>query len=197
MLGPSEGVEPDLGVDSLALLLEASSRGDAEAFSRLVERCYASLRRVARAQLRRGRPDGLDTTALVHDAYLKMAAGAGVHARDGEHFLAVAARAMRQVVIDEVRARRASKRGAGERELTLRTSLVLLAEPEPDVVRVHAALERLERLDPRLARIVELRIFAGLTEAEVASALSISARTAQRDWRRAKAWLEVALESPE
>lgn len=106
---------------------------------------------------------------------------------------AIAARAMRQLVCDEVKARATLKRGSGEQPLSLRTSIHLVADEDEEALRLHDALERLEAVEPRLARLVELRVFAGQTEREAAACLDTSLRTVQRDWRRARAWLAVAL----
>jgi len=182
-------------VDDLDRLFSAYAAGDAEAFRALVARLYDELKRIARGQLRRGRPAALDTTVLVHEAYLKLASGAGAPARDREHFFAVCARAMRHLVVDHVRAARSGKRGGGEAALTLDTAVHLVAAPDTDVARVHDALGRLESVDPALVRLVELRVFAGFTEPEVAELTGASLRTVQRDWQRARAWLRVELES--
>ena len=176
-------------------LFAAHAAGDGDAFGVLVERLYGELKRIAHGQLRGGRPAALETTALVHEAYLKLASGRSRPPRDREHFFAVCARAMRHLVVDHVRASRRDKRGGGDAALTLDTSIHLLAAAESDVARVHDALERLEAVNPSLVKLVELRVFAGLTESEVAELTGSSLRTVQRDWQRAKAWLRVELES--
>jgi RNA polymerase sigma factor (TIGR02999 family) len=180
--------------NDLDRLFAAYAAGDPEAFQGLVGELYGELKQIARGQLRRARPGILQTTALVHEAYLKLAAGRDIPLRDREHFFAVCARAMRQLVVDEHRARMADKRGAGAEVLPIETGLHLVAAEPPDLERVNEALERLEAAHPRLVRQVELRVFAGFSEAETAELLGATLRTTQRDWQRARAWLRVELE---
>lgn len=177
-------------------LFSAYGSGDAEAFASLVSLFYDELKRIARSQMRAGRPGGLETTVLVHEAYLKLAASGSSPARDREHFFAVCARAMRQLVIDQHRAANAGKRGDGVVHLPLDSRIHLLEVDASDLERVHDALERLEKINPLLVRLVELRVFAGLTEAEAALALALPLRTLQREWQRARAWLRLDLDSP-
>lgn len=175
-------------------LFSAYRSGQTEAFSALVTLFYEALKRLARSQMRAGRPTGLDTTALVHEAYLKLAMSESSPARDREHFFAVCARAMRQLVIDQHRARRAGKRGDDAVHLPFDSRIHLLAVASGDLERVHDALERLEAVNPRLVRLVELRVFAGLSEAEAAAALGLPLGSLQRDWQRARAWLRLELD---
>lgn len=175
-------------------LFSAYGSGDADAFSCLVSVFYDELKRIARSQMRAGRPAGLETTVLVHEAYLKLAGSGSAPARDREHFFAVCARAMRQLVIDQHRAAHAGKRGEGLVHLPLDTGIHLLEVAGGDLERVHDALERLEKVNPLLVRLVELRVFAGLSESEAASALGLSLRTLQREWQRARAWLRLDLD---
>jgi RNA polymerase sigma factor (TIGR02999 family) len=175
-------------------LFAAHAAGDREAFSSLVSELYAELKRIARSQLRRGRPPALETTMLVHEAYVKLASGSGRAPRDREHFFAVCARAMRHLVVDQVRADRSDKRGGGEAPLQLDTAVHLVSDRSADIPAVNEALDRLERVNPRLVRLVELRVFAGCTENEVAELTCSPLRTVQRDWQRARAWLRVELE---
>ncbi len=178
-------------------LFSAYGSGDSSAFAALVELLYGELKRIARSQLRAGRPTGLETTALVHEAYMKLATSGSAPARGREHFFAVCARAMRQLVIDQHRAANAGKRGDGAVHLPLETGVHLLdcGAGAGDLERVHDALERLEAINPQLVRLVELRVFAGLTEAETSATLGLPLRTAQREWQRARAWLRLDLES--
>jgi RNA polymerase sigma factor (TIGR02999 family) len=156
---------------------------------------YAELRAAARRQLARGRPgDTLNTTALVHEAYLKLVQAEGAFWRDRGHFFALAARAMRQIAIDHARRAAAGKRG-GDLVLVPLEDLDApdLSRPR-DLLALDAALERLEAMDPRLAHLVELRFYAGLTVEEAAEALAVSPRTIKRNWRKARAFLFNAMQ---
>lgn len=183
----------------LTRLLVAHRAGDGDAFGRLVELAHGELARIARQQLRKAPfRDGsrtLDTVALVNEAYLRLVDDAAVDWQSRAHFYAVMARAMRFVVVDHARRRTAGKRGGGVVALTLDPELVGDADQAELVLAVHEALEQLARFNERLARIVECRFFAGLGDEEIAEALGVSARTVQRDWLRAQAWLRRVLES--
>lgn len=175
-------------------LLHAYRDGDRAAFDRLVPMLYQDLRRVARGQLRRGRPGAtLNTTGLVHEVYLKMAGQEGLEARDRSHFLAISAHAMRQVIADAARRRMADKRGAGEQAVPLDEAPELAADQARWLLDVDQALEGLAAHNERLARVVECRFFAGMTEEETATALDITDRTVRRDWIKARAWLHLEL----
>jgi len=180
----------------VTLLLRAISDGDAGAFDRLVPLVYDELRRIAHGHLRRQRPGGtLDTTGLVHEAYLKLAEQSGLDLRDRGHFLAVSARAMRQVLVDFARARTAAKRGGAEaRRVELEEDSAAVVTQAELLLDVDRALAGLRAHSERLAQVVECRYFAGYSEEETAMALGTSLRTAQRDWLRARAWLRRALE---
>ena len=150
---------------------------------------YNELRRLAAAYLRRERPgQTLQATALVHEAYLRLAA-TGSPWTDRKHFLAIAARSMRQILVDRARARGAQKRWAGLDRVSLTESLVRGAREDAMLPALDEALVRLERLDPEQARIVELRYFAGLAVEEAADALGLSPATVKRRWALARAWL--------
>jgi RNA polymerase sigma factor (TIGR02999 family) len=180
---------------SITRLLQAHRAGERDAFDRLVATVYDELRRMARQQLRRARPGHtLDTAALVHDAYARLVEQSAVDWQDRSHFFAVVARAMRFVVVDRARRRGARKRGAGD-AATLDAELAVAAAGEPVelVLAVDQAIERLAAFNERLARIVECRFFAGMTDPEIAAGLGLSERTVQRDWLRARAWLRRAL----
>lgn len=173
---------------------------DAEAFDRLFERVYADLHRIARQQRRRV-PAGstLDTTALLHEVYLRLAEGRRGPLNDRAHFLAVAARAMRFVLIDHARERSASKRGGGAvasqaTESELQEAVTAEAET---LIAIDRALEHLGELNPRLVQVVECRYFAGLSEKETAAAVGVSLRTVQRDWNLARAKLRQELATGE
>ncbi|HVS63891.1 MAG TPA: sigma-70 family RNA polymerase sigma factor [Thermoanaerobaculia bacterium] len=177
-------------------LLQAHHGGDRAAFDQLVPLVYDRLRRIARGQLgRRGRGRGhtLDTTSLVHEAYMELVDETGVAWKDRSHFFAIGARAMRRILVDYARERTAQKRGGGKPDLTLEPELHGVEQQAEQVLAVDRALESLAGFNERLARLVECRYFAGMTEEETAEALDISLRTVQRDWTRARAWLQKEL----
>jgi RNA polymerase sigma factor (TIGR02999 family) len=172
-------------------LLEAAEAGDPEALDRLVPLVYEDLRRVAHRQLdREGGGHTLQTTALIHEAYLKLAGGGSVSATSRAHFLAIAARAMRQVLVDYARRRKAAKRGGGVISVTLGD------QPQPADASAEDLLaleEALEQLDPRQRQVIECRFFGGMEEKDIAVALGVSERTVRRDWIKARAWLYRSL----
>lgn len=172
-------------------LLEAARHGEDGALDRIVPLVYDELRRMAGRQLRRERAGHtLHATALVHETYLKLAGGGTVEAVDRGHFMAIAARAMRQVLVDHARRRNAEKRGGDWEQTTLSDGDKPL-EFRPDEL---LALDRaLDELDERQRQVVECRFFAGMEEEEIAIALDVSARTVRRDWVKARAWLYRAL----
>jgi RNA polymerase sigma factor (TIGR02999 family) len=155
----------------------------------LTARVYNELRRLAAAHLRREAPgQTLQATALVHEVYLRLA-DAGTPWHDERHFVGIAARSMRQILVDRARARGAHKRWAGLNRVSLTESLALAADPVAMLPALDEALKRLEDVDPEQARIVELRFFAGLTVEEAADALGMSPATLKRRWSLARAWL--------
>ena len=166
-----------------------------ESVQQLFPMLYGELRRLARARLAgSGRPTLLDTSALVHETFMRMQLGGGVALRDREHFLAYAATAMRSVVIDFVRRRRAARRGGDVEHVTLDTAAAgSLGGGEAEILAVHEALETLATVDARLVRVVEMRYFAGLTDAEIGAALGLTDRTVRRDWERARMLLAEIL----
>ena len=165
-------------------------RGDAAALERLIPLVYDELRRVARAHLRREPADRtLQTTALVHEVYLRLVDLNELTLHDRTHCFAVAARLMRQSLVDHARRKRAGKRGGGVAAVSLADTLVGAERASVDVLALDEALDKLSVFDPRQCRVVELRFFAGLTVEEVADALGISRATAEREWAMAKAWL--------
>jgi RNA polymerase sigma factor (TIGR02999 family) len=172
-------------------LLHAWGRGDDAAVDRLFTLLYDELRLLARRQLRGRHGQTLDTTAMVHEAYVKLVDPSRVGVADRAHFLNLAARVMRQVLIDRARRRVATKRGAG----AVHTDLdgVGLPQRAEELLVLDEALGVLERLDARLARTVELRFFAGLSVEEAADALSVSPRTVKRDWVKARAFLHCQM----
>lgn len=172
-------------------LLSAWGGGDGDALGRLLPLVYHELRRVASRRLARERPDHtLQPTALVHEAYLRLAGQSRARWDGRAQFFAIAARLMRRVLVDHARARAATKRGAGRTIVGVDLDAhVPLSRTRVDVLALDAALERLSREDERLARVVELRHFAGLSVVETARALGSSSATVKRDWSLARAWL--------
>jgi RNA polymerase sigma factor (TIGR02999 family) len=175
-------------------LLLAWGDGDRGALDRLLPVVYDELRRVAHAQLRREHPEAtLRTTALVHETYLRLVDQKRVRLESRSHFLSLAAGMMRRVLVDEARRRRAGKRGSGIRRETLADVDAQQVRPDANLLALDEALRRLEGIDPRLASVVELRYFGGLTVDESAVALGLSPSSIERDWRTARAWLYDAL----
>lgn len=177
-------------------LLQRHHQGDRDAFDEMVPLVYARLRAIARGQIARDghRRQTLDTTALVQEAYLQMVDEHGVDWQDRGHFYAVCARAMRRILVDDARRRHALKRGGDAVRVTLDTNIADADGQARQVLAVNDAVQALAEFNERLARVVECRYFAGLTEEETALALGSSLRTVQRDWMRARAWLQKALE---
>jgi RNA polymerase sigma factor (TIGR02999 family) len=176
-------------------LLAAARGGDQRAAGEAFSLLYDELRRLARSRLRQHQTMTLlDTTSLVHECFLKLAGVNGVPVQDRHHFFAYAARVMRSVIVDFARARLAERRGGDAERVVLDTELgEKLAAPENDVLRVHEALEVLAQADARLAQVVEMRYFGGLTEPEIAEALGLSERTVRRDWEKARLLLLAQL----
>ena len=158
---------------------------------------YRELRQLASARLRAGGRDAvLDTTALVHESYGKLSRASGVEFPDRPRFLVYAGRVMRSIVVDLVRQRQAERRGGGAPHLTLTGEVAAdagLPADEEHVLAVHEALEEMAKVDERMARVVEMRYFGGLTDAEIASALGVTDRTVRRDWEQARLMLSAAL----
>jgi RNA polymerase sigma factor (TIGR02999 family) len=181
----------------LTHLLHAARDGDAEAADDLYQHVYEELRRIARQRLRRHRPgETLNTTALVHEAYLRLTDQAHVQWQDRAHFFATASQAMRYILIDYARRRTAQKRGGSQRDVPL--SAVQVGRDADartaDLLTLNDALDRLADYDDRLARLVEYRFFGGLTYDEIAEVTAWSVPTLKRDWRRARAWLYRAMQ---
>ena len=183
-LGTAPGIwHPALGT---VTMLPVKDPADIDA---LAPQVYDELRRLAAAYMRRERPgQTLQATALVHEAYLRLA-GAGSPWHDKRHFVGIAARSMRQILVERARARGAQKRWAGLNRVSLSDSLAIAAHEETMLPALDEALERLEQIDAEQARIVELRYFAGLSIEETADALGISPATLKRRWALARAWL--------
>jgi RNA polymerase sigma-70 factor (ECF subfamily) len=178
------------GQESVTTLLTHWRQGDQSAADRLASTVYDELRRLAAHYMRAERADHtLDPTALVHEMYLKLIASEPVAWQNRAHFFAVAAQQLRRILVNHARDRHAAKRGGKRVKLSL-SYLHGVAQPcEQDLLDLEDALERLEQLDPRVARVIELRFFAGLTEEESAEALGISVATLKRDWIFGRAWL--------
>jgi RNA polymerase sigma factor (TIGR02999 family) len=171
-------------------LLAAMRDGDATALDRLFPLVYDELRRAARSQLARERPGHtLQPTALVHEAFFKLAGRGAAAVENRGHFVAVAARAMRQVLVDHARRRAAAKRGAGEEPVRITNDQAGMEFPADELVALDDALNRLDALNPRLRSVVELRFFGGFSEEEIARQLGVTPRTVQRDWTKARAFL--------
>lgn len=173
-------------------LLRKWSSGDRDALETLLPLVYAELRRLAGAYLRSERAGHtLQPTALVHEAYLKLVGGAAVDWKDRAHFFGVAARAMRQVLVDHARARATGKRGLGQVFVGLHAAAGAAAPARShDLLDLDRALSKLSGLDERQSRLVELRLFAGLTIEESAVVLGVSHATVSREWKHAEAWLQ-------
>jgi RNA polymerase sigma factor (TIGR02999 family) len=177
-------------------LLRSWRDGDARAGEKLIEALYSELREMAQARLARERPGNtLQTTALVHEAYLRLIDQRDIDWRDRGHFLALAATMMRRVLVDRARARKAGKRGGGEPAITLPDAATAGFDALADILDVDRVLERLYAAYPRPARVVELRFFGGLELGEIAAVVGVTERTVKRDWAFARAWLARELGS--
>ena len=176
-------------------LLFAARNDDSQAMNRLFEVLYDDLRLLARAKLRRSAPmTVLDTTALVHESYLRFLRTGDLKVEDRPHFLAYAARVMRSIVVDLIRSRLADRHGGDALHVTLNTEIAESASVrEDEVIMVNDALEELATIDPRLVKVVEMRYFAGMSEDEIAESLGVSVRTVERDWEKARLFLYRAL----
>ncbi len=175
---------------AITQLLVAWQAGDPQALDALVPVVYEELHRLAHRSMRRERPGHLlQTTALVHEAYLNLIDARTVRWRDRVHFFAICARLMREILVHYARGRDAQKRGGGVRRISLDESVLYAPAPDADLLDLDDALHALASLDERKARVVELRFFAGLTLEETAEVLKVSADTVARDWDFARTWL--------
>lgn len=173
-------------------LLSKMAEGDASAAEKLVPIVYEELKRLARRYMRRERADHtLQTTALVHEAYLRLVGQEAVRWQGRSHFLGIAAQIMRRILTDHARRNLRLKRGGARQILPLDEALAFSPEHSDELLKLDEALDRLAKLDPRQGRIVELRFFAGLTVEETADFLGISPKTVKRDWAVARAWLHA------
>jgi RNA polymerase sigma-70 factor (ECF subfamily) len=182
-------VTPEKPAEDITAILSAWGHGDAKAIDRLFPLVYEELRALARRRAGRGRGETLRTTALVHEAYLRLVDRNHATFENRRHFFAVAGKVMRRLVVDHARDRGARKRGGGAAPVTLDDEAIAAPGAPVDLVALDEALGRLEGVDARLGRLVELRYFAGLTLEETAEALEISPATVKRDWFKARAFL--------
>jgi RNA polymerase sigma factor (TIGR02999 family) len=173
----------------ITVLLRAWASGDTSALEQLTPLVYEELRRIARRYMRQRGPQTLQTTALAHEAYLRLVGAEGLRWQDRVHFFAVAAQMMRRILVDAARARMAGKRQGGALRVTFSEEIPISAGQDMDLVALDDALAALARLDARKARVVELRFFGGLSVDETAEVLKISPDSVMRDWRLAKPWL--------
>ena len=181
--------------EGVTLLLVKWGEGDRAALDQLVPLVQAELRQLARSYLRRERADHtLQPTALVNEAYLRLVDQRGLRWQNRAHFFGIAARLMRQILVDHARARDAEKRGGADLErLSLTQAERVAGREDVDVLALNEALERLAEFDPQQARVVELKFFAGLTIEETGEVLNVSHATVERDWKLARAWLRREL----
>jgi RNA polymerase sigma factor (TIGR02999 family) len=180
--------------EAITQLIQDCRKGDREASQKLIAAAYQELRRLAQTYMRYERPDHtLQATALVNEAYVRLVGQEKVEWQDRAHFFAVLANQMRFVLVDHARKTRAGKRGGAAIKLSLDEVNGLSEKRDEEILAVHDALARLEKLDPKAARVVELRFFGGLTEKEAASVLGVSIATLKRDWVFARSWLFTEL----
>lgn len=181
--------QTDQRADVTALLVDWSN-GDRHALDELMPLVYAELRRLAGSYLRRERSEHtLQSTAIVHEAFLRLVNQREVQWRSRAHFYGIAAQMIRRILVDHARAHRAGKRGAGGLRIELDESMAVSSQQEMDLVGLDAALERLAAMDERQSRIVELRFFTGLSVEETAEVMGLSTATVKREWSSARAWL--------
>jgi RNA polymerase sigma factor (TIGR02999 family) len=179
---------------SVTQLLEQWNSGDREALDKLMPLIYEELRKMAKRYMSQQNPGHtLQTTALIHEAYLRLVKPKAKHFQNRAHFFGVAAQAMRHILVDYARTRNTAKRGGGSRPISLEEAALVSAERAAEFVAFDDALKELEELSKRQSRVVELRYFGGLTVEETARVLEVSPETVMRDWTMAKTWLHRAL----
>lgn len=180
----------------VTLWLKKAGDGDDSAVNRLMPLVYDELRALAESYLKQERPGHtLQATALVHDAYVRLVKQEDVEWKNRAHFFAVAAQAIRRILVDHARGRKRQKRGGDRQRVRLDENVALVKSPDVDLLSLDEAMEQLAKLDPRQAQIVELRFFGGLSINEVASYLDVSPRTVDGDWSMARAWLRRAMQT--
>jgi len=189
-VGRSEQVSTDVSSENLTELLVNWGNGDTQALEKLTPLIYRDLHRLAHRYLRSEPPNHtLQSTALVHEAYLRLIDQGHVQWQNRAHFFGISAQLIRRILVDYARARHAEKRGGSAAMLQLDESIAASEEQNLDLILLDNCLKELSELDPQQARVVELRYFAGLTVEETAEVMRISPRTVKREWRLAKAWL--------
>ena len=185
---------PSSPTHEVTRLLVAWSNGDRAALDRLMPLVYEELRRLARHYMSRERPGHtLQSTALVNEAYLRLVEQEGMRWENRAHFFGIAARLMRQILVEHARSRQAAKRGGGQYRLSLSKVDRVASRPDVNLLALDEALGRLEALDPQKSRIVELRYFGGLGIEETAEVIGVSPATVKRDWSMARAWLRCEI----
>lgn len=179
-------------------LLQHVAAGDRAAIDAVFGALYPDLKRIARARLRQqGHGDGMHTTTLVHESFMRLVGARSLQLQDRRHFFAYAAKMMRNIIVDSAREHLAERRGGGAEHVTLggdEVEAVAGTGADADLVRVHDAVRALEQIDPDLAELVEMRYFGGYEDLEIAQLLGITDRTVRRRWEKARAWLYVALQ---
>lgn len=182
----------------ITALLQNVAAGDRAAIDAVFTALYPDLKRIARARLRQqGRGDGMHTTTLVHESFMRLVQARALNLQDRRHFFAYAAKMMRNIIVDSAREHLAERRGGGAEHVTLgdaQAEQVAGVGGDLDLVRVHDAVRALEAIDPDLAELVEMRYFGGYDDLEIAQLLGITDRTVRRRWEKARAWLYVALQ---
>lgn len=182
-------------MSDVTVLLRQAAADDRQAIDQLFELLYSDLHRMARARLSENGPITLlDPTSLAHEAYLRLRNAKRIDIDSRGHFMAYCSQVLRAIIVDFARKRNAERRGGGRRNLTLSTEVAeSVGNGDDDIERINDALIELEKIDPRLKQVVEMRYFGGLTELETAEALGIADRTVRRDWERARLLLSVSL----
>lgn len=182
-------------MSKLSPLPPTAEEAAADSINQVFTAFYGELRNIARARLfQAGQPTVLDTSGLIHESYLRFLKTGAINVTDRPRFLAYAAKVMRSIIVDAVRDRQVAARGGGAQYVTLDSGIAQPpAEADEEVLNVHKALDELAAIEPRIAQVVEMRYFGGLTEAEIASLLQVSVRTVERDWEKARLFLYRAL----
>jgi RNA polymerase sigma factor (TIGR02999 family) len=193
----TDAVAPDKDAPPITRLLQLAAGGDRSALDRIYASVYPELKKIARARLRhQGRGDSMGTTTLLHESFVRLVNAAELRLVDRRHFFAYAARTMRNIIIDSAREHLAERRGGGAVHETLGGDAALQIADTPrseELIRVSEALLELEKIDPELAELVDMRYFGGYSDAEIAELHGITDRTVRRRWDKARAWLYVAL----